>query len=703
MYVPRDAPEGPYGEGTLDMRHRVGDPVAEVARITFVLANTLRVVIRKCLVKTGGSSSASSERGGRKGLQSWCRGTGMTTVGNARSVPGFKRVKEGVDGWGWWQNSKEFKQQVFETCGERERRGDGEVGVTVGVTTYWWMVDVRRWTVDRWMFGGGGQWTVDALMFGGGRWTGRWTVDAGPGQRDRKWSAINGNNLAQCGIERNSALAIAWITCLAGEIRGVALSGWRGWWVSVENFELEELRTGPDKIFKVMEEILLTATIEVLRVVVARAQAAGASVGTCNPRRAPVNEWQRILRWQRVDLSSNFVESNQVFITRHFLHCDHNRAGCFSWNDEWSDPITTARLLPDVESAEEVSFRSYRVVGILSLICDRHKCQVTAAALTGPQSDDGWWKRLFDLFFEGDGCERWRDVGEFDMLAFVDSPRESWFFGYGDMKDTSGMSGTLPTVVREKDPSSLATPARLPELSPLCIPAVPTALSLLADTPSTTAVASPKSDSSRISKEPSSGSQEDGELEDSKSSDVEIFLSSLGLENAVPSAHTSTAPDSEHVPEDVHVSPTITQQQKTANVSDDILLPQLPPAPLQKTIPLQDVTSDSEAPGPPTKPTPSQPVVVPKETTQHSHIAEESVAERLAPSNSRDIYLNNCINIDSSHKTPNVYINGLPPHFPEEQLYALAAPFGAIRSVRTFTRHVKESESGCLYVSRFRF
>ncbi|KAF8338669.1 hypothetical protein F5887DRAFT_1236013 [Amanita rubescens] len=261
---------------------------------------------------------------------------------------------------------------------------------------------------------------------------------------------------------------------------------------------------------------------------------------------------------------------------------------------------------------------------------------------------------------------------------------------------------TPPIVVREKDPSSLATPeptpARLPELSPLCIPAVPTALSLPADTPSTTAVASPKSDSSHISKEPSSGSQEDGELEDSESSDVEIFLSSLGLENAVPSTHTSTAPDSEHVPEDVHVSPTVSQQQKPANVSDDILSPQLPPAPLQQTIPLPDVTSDSEAPGHPTKPTPSQPVVVPKETTQHSRIAEESVAARLTPSNSRDIYLDDCINIDSSHKTPNVYINGLPPHFPEEQLYALAAPFGAIRSVRTFTRHVKESESGYGFV-----
>ncbi|TEB22302.1 hypothetical protein FA13DRAFT_1716139 [Coprinellus micaceus] len=49
-------------------------------------------------------------------------------------------------------------------------------------------------------------------------------------------------------------------------------------------------------------------------------------------------------------------------------------------------------------------------------------------------------------------------------------------------------------------------------------------------------------------------------------------------------------------------------------------------------------------------------------------------------------------------KTPNVYINGLPPHFPEEQLEALTAPFGEVKSVRTFTRHVRDSESGYGFV-----
>jgi hypothetical protein len=43
-----------------------------------------------------------------------------------------------------------------------------------------------------------------------------------------------------------------------------------------------------------------------------------------------------------------------------------------------------------------------------------------------------------------------------------------------------------------------------------------------------------------------------------------------------------------------------------------------------------------------------------------------------------------------SNNPPNVYINGLPPNFPEEQLYNMTKEFGAITSVRTFTRHVSE-------------
>jgi hypothetical protein len=54
--------------------------------------------------------------------------------------------------------------------------------------------------------------------------------------------------------------------------------------------------------------------------------------------------------------------------------------------------------------------------------------------------------------------------------------------------------------------------------------------------------------------------------------------------------------------------------------------------------------------------------------------------------------------VDAQGRTPNVYINGLPPHFPEDQLLAMATPFGEVRSVRTFTRHVRDSESGYGFV-----
>lgn len=44
-------------------------------------------------------------------------------------------------------------------------------------------------------------------------------------------------------------------------------------------------------------------------------------------------------------------------------------------------------------------------------------------------------------------------------------------------------------------------------------------------------------------------------------------------------------------------------------------------------------------------------------------------------------------------KTPNVYVNGLPPNFPEEELLAMTKPFGEVISVRTFTRHVSDKPS----------
>lgn len=52
----------------------------------------------------------------------------------------------------------------------------------------------------------------------------------------------------------------------------------------------------------------------------------------------------------------------------------------------------------------------------------------------------------------------------------------------------------------------------------------------------------------------------------------------------------------------------------------------------------------------------------------------------------------------STLRTPNVYINGLPPHFPDESLYAMTRDFGHVLSVRTFTRCVGDKMSGYGFV-----
>lgn len=48
---------------------------------------------------------------------------------------------------------------------------------------------------------------------------------------------------------------------------------------------------------------------------------------------------------------------------------------------------------------------------------------------------------------------------------------------------------------------------------------------------------------------------------------------------------------------------------------------------------------------------------------------------------------------DPSLRTPNVYINGLPPNFPEDKLLEMTRGFGEVLSVRTFTRHVSDKPS----------
>lgn len=61
-----------------------------------------------------------------------------------------------------------------------------------------------------------------------------------------------------------------------------------------------------------------------------------------------------------------------------------------------------------------------------------------------------------------------------------------------------------------------------------------------------------------------------------------------------------------------------------------------------------------------------------------------------SPSNQRQLASQSGIASNSSFTPPNVYINGLPANFPEEQLYNMTKEYGPIISVRTFTRHVSE-------------
>ncbi|KAF5383179.1 hypothetical protein D9615_004899 [Tricholomella constricta] len=196
------------------------------------------------------------------------------------------------------------------------------------------------------------------------------------------------------------------------------------------------------------------------------------------------------------------------------------------------------------------------------------------------------------------------------------------------------------------------------------------------------------------------------EEEDESSSDVEIYLSSLGLNDSAASmslslaqsqsraySHQSQLPaddDSPVLPSHFPAQkPTQAQAhaQTQAQIQTEATSPQLPPAPAHSTIPLPPLSSSNPNSNSSSRPkftfTPSSTSV---STVQGPSATEDSPTDQHAHAP------------DQTGKTPNVYINGLPPHFPEDQLFALAAPFGAVRSVRTFTRHVRDSESGYGFV-----
>ncbi|KAL5498713.1 hypothetical protein ACEPAH_2068 [Sanghuangporus vaninii] len=83
----------------------------------------------------------------------------------------------------------------------------------------------------------------------------------------------------------------------------------------------------------------------------------------------------------------------------------------------------------------------------------------------------------------------------------------------------------------------------------------------------------------------------------------------------------------------------------------------------------------------------SSPVGVPDPADGELNDESQSLAEINSAQDSSDVL-----------RTPNVYINGLPPHFPDESLYLMTRDFGNVLSVRTFTRCVGEKMSGYGFV-----
>ncbi|KAI0088394.1 hypothetical protein BDY19DRAFT_1057532 [Irpex rosettiformis] len=90
---------------------------------------------------------------------------------------------------------------------------------------------------------------------------------------------------------------------------------------------------------------------------------------------------------------------------------------------------------------------------------------------------------------------------------------------------------------------------------------------------------------------------------------------------------------------------------------------------------------------------PSLPSLTSVQSSLSSLTSTPSIASEPSPSIGSDTD-----SVSAGLKTPNVYINGLPPNFPEEDLLAMTKPFGEVISVRTFTRHVSDKPSGYGFV-----
>ncbi|KAJ7151982.1 hypothetical protein C8R46DRAFT_1303338 [Mycena filopes] len=203
---------------------------------------------------------------------------------------------------------------------------------------------------------------------------------------------------------------------------------------------------------------------------------------------------------------------------------------------------------------------------------------------------------------------------------------------------------------------------------------------------------------------------EEGEIV--SDSDAHVLMKDLRLQDAVaaPPDPDSNSNDSQLEPGQIIVdSPVLPsvlasqdhqQEQQTQTQTPPRTSPSPPCAPARPTIPLPPIDAVSPhpfpAPSPASVPAPASPDGAPPDpapkpvedqSQSQSQSAPTDPAEQQQPPPKPD----------PTH-TPNVYINGLPPNFPEDQLFELAAPFGAVRSVRSFTRHVGDAETGYGFV-----
>ncbi|OCH93898.1 hypothetical protein OBBRIDRAFT_237963 [Obba rivulosa] len=85
-------------------------------------------------------------------------------------------------------------------------------------------------------------------------------------------------------------------------------------------------------------------------------------------------------------------------------------------------------------------------------------------------------------------------------------------------------------------------------------------------------------------------------------------------------------------------------------------------------------------------------------SASHAPIQQMQSAQQAPAAAHAQIQVQQAPGGEEEVRTPNVYINGLPPNFPEEQLLAMTRDFGAVVSVRTFTRHVSDKPSGYGFV-----